>query len=71
MRDVYRLPINSQTGFVEKLAMYNFAGGADEAVACASLFQNRARNLYGATYQGGDYPGSCSLGCGVLFKLSP
>jgi hypothetical protein len=36
MRDVYRPPINSQTGFVKKLAMYNFAGGADGAVACAS-----------------------------------
>lgn len=36
MRDVYRPPINSQTGFVKKLAMYNFAGGADEAVAYAS-----------------------------------
>jgi hypothetical protein len=48
MRDVYRPPINSQTGFVKKLVMYNFAGGADEAVACASSFRDRARNLYGA-----------------------
>jgi hypothetical protein len=70
MRDVYRPPINSQTGFVKKLVMYNFAGGADGAVACAS-YSGTGRVIFMGSYQGGDYPGSCSLGRGVLFKLSP
>ncbi len=33
------------------------------------LIRDNAGNLYGTTSQGGNY--SCSLGCGVIFKITP
>lgn len=35
----------------------------------AGLIRDNAGNLYGATSQGGNF--SCSMGCGVIFKITP
>ena len=53
--------------------LHSFTGGADGAAPYGSLLMDKAGNLYGTTYVGGDL--SCKLqgenGCGVVFKLDP
>lgn len=71
---------NAYCGTVFKLAkngkltvLYSFRGGSDGAAPFASLIMDKAGNLYGTTYVGGDL--HCTLfnlpGCGVVFKLDP
>lgn len=50
------------------LAIYNFTGGSDGSAPAAGVVMDRAGNVYGTTYGGGDPP--CSGGCGVVYKLS-
>ncbi len=51
--------------------VHNFTGGPDGANPRAGLTMDKAGNLYGTTYNGGQMAGSCSsLGCGTVFKLT-
>ncbi len=49
--------------------LHSFTGGSDGATPVAGLIVDSSGNLYGTTPQGG--VGSCTRGCGVVFKLSP
>jgi uncharacterized repeat protein (TIGR03803 family) len=52
--------------------LYSFTGNADGATPSASLILDAAGNLYGTTAYGGNFGGGCaSLGCGVVFKVTP
>jgi len=55
--------------------VYSFTGGADGAnPTYGDLTIDRAGNVYGTTYTGGNTAGNCSgsaPGCGVVFELSP
>jgi len=52
--------------------LYSFTGNADGATPSASLILDAADNLYGTTAYGGNFGGGCSsLGCGVVFKVTP
>jgi uncharacterized repeat protein (TIGR03803 family) len=37
----------------------------------AGLIFDQAGNLYGTTFEGGDYGNGCTSGCGVVFQLTP
>jgi uncharacterized repeat protein (TIGR03803 family) len=58
---------NVGTGWCETV-LYSFTGGADGAHPWGGLVLDAPGNLYGATYGGGN--SSCSVGCGVVFKLT-
>jgi uncharacterized repeat protein (TIGR03803 family) len=49
--------------------LHTFTGGADGGYP-GPLGMDAAGNIYGPTYQGGDFNCS-SIGCGVIFKLTP
>src|SRR5271169_940004 len=53
--------------------LHRFHGKADGGAPDAGVIRDAAGNLYGTTAQGGDL--KCdqplSVGCGVVFKLSP
>lgn len=52
--------------------LYAFTGNADGATPSASLILDAAGSLYGTTAYGGNFGGGCeSLGCGVVFKITP
>lgn len=44
--------------------------GPDGATPLAGLTMDRAGNLYGTAYTGGQGFGNCNLGCGTVFKLT-
>jgi uncharacterized repeat protein (TIGR03803 family) len=61
------LPAQAQSETV----LYNFTGGSDGFHPEASLISDDAGNFYGTTLLGGvGCPGN-SLGCGVVFEISP
>ena len=49
--------------------LYSFTGGADGGQPTANVILDAAGRLYGTTTLGGG--GSCNLGCGTVFELSP
>jgi uncharacterized repeat protein (TIGR03803 family) len=50
--------------------LYKFTGAnGDGAYPVSGLTMDRAGNLYGTTFQGGNGSGNCSRGCGLVFKL--
>jgi len=53
--------------------LYSFTGGKDGAETFAGVIRDVEGNLYGTTYNGGDFSGSlcADVGCGVVFKLYP
>ena len=58
----------------KETVLYTFEGGADGGYPWNdSMVLDKAGNLYGTTYQGGDVscPGGCGSGCGVIFKVDP
>ena len=59
--------VNSSGSYTEKV-LYSFTGGTDGAEPLAGLILDKAGNLYGTTQIGGT---TCSVGCGVVFKLAP
>jgi uncharacterized repeat protein (TIGR03803 family) len=56
----------SQNGWTETV-LYSFSGGSDGGDPSGGLTLDAAGNLYGTTDWGGDP----SMGCGVVFQLSP
>jgi uncharacterized repeat protein (TIGR03803 family) len=52
--------------------LYAFTGGADGATPDAGLIDDSAGNLYGTAMYAGRFGGGCStLGCGVIFRITP
>jgi uncharacterized repeat protein (TIGR03803 family) len=51
--------------------VYAFTGGSDGARPFAGLIMDSSGNFYGTTAVGGTVNGSCSAGCGTVFKLAP
>jgi uncharacterized repeat protein (TIGR03803 family) len=48
--------------------LYSFLGSPDGAIPQDRLIPHGANTLYGATYGGGT--GTCSGGCGTVFKVT-
>jgi uncharacterized repeat protein (TIGR03803 family) len=65
---VFKLARDSQGQWKETI-LYNFKRGKNGEGPGAGLVFDKAGNLYGVTATGGI--GTCSVGCGVVFKLSP
>lgn len=51
--------------------IFGFTGGLDGGVPLSGLSIDRAGNIYGANFQGGNHGGNCGTGgCGSVYKLS-
>jgi uncharacterized repeat protein (TIGR03803 family) len=52
--------------------LHSFTGLTDGGVPYDGLIRDSAGNLYGTTYQGGDFTCNSVIGygCGVVFELS-
>jgi uncharacterized repeat protein (TIGR03803 family) len=57
-----------KSGYTESV-LYGFPGGTGGYLPQAGLTIDTSGSLYGTTYYGGT--GSCSAGCGTVFKLTP
>ncbi len=66
---VFELTTGS-SGWKESL-LYTFTGGGDGREPFAGLVLDAAGNLYGTTLLGGNVNGTCTSGCGTVFKLAP
>jgi uncharacterized repeat protein (TIGR03803 family) len=55
----------------EETVLYSFAGNTDGERPIGNLVQDKEGNLYGMTLGGGNFAGSCSVGCGTVFKVTP
>jgi hypothetical protein len=70
-------PPKAPGGTWTETVLYRFSGEADGAVPAAGLVLDQAGNLYGTASEGGNVndslcvAGSLTLGCGVVFELSP
>lgn len=58
----------TESGLYKETILYSFNGGSDGEQPAAGLTMDGAGNLFGTTSRGGD--GSCTNGCGMVFKLS-
>ncbi len=68
---VFRLSPATGGGWTESI-LYNFSGKGDGALPQGPLVFDSIGNLYGATFEGGTFGGTCGEGgCGLVFKLSP
>ncbi len=67
---VYKL--SQVAGVWQVTILYNFTGLSDGGSPQSTPIFDSAGNLYGTTEYGGGFTGpTCSLGCGVVYKLSP
>jgi uncharacterized repeat protein (TIGR03803 family) len=53
----------------KEVILFNFSGGKDGGYPYAGVIRDKAGNLYGTTYLGGNL--TCYYGCGTVYKLSP
>jgi uncharacterized repeat protein (TIGR03803 family) len=63
------IPAASEQTFT---TLHGFTGGTDGGYEFAPLILDSAGNLYGTTYQGGDYncdPSNPGRGCGVVYRM--
>ena len=60
-------PPNGKGGKWTETILYRFTGGSDGSAPNAGLVFDRAGNLYGTTFGGGN----CHYSCGVIFQLAP
>ena len=51
--------------------LHNFTGGADGGSSDSTLTMDKAGNLYGTAYYGGDTGANCDASCGTVFKMKP
>jgi uncharacterized repeat protein (TIGR03803 family) len=59
------------TGWSESV-IYSFAGGATgSSPGYTGVAVDKNGNLYGTTYSGGTVNSACSIGCGLVYELSP
>jgi uncharacterized repeat protein (TIGR03803 family) len=67
---VFRLE-PSDTGWMESV-QYSFTGGDNGEYPAAGVIADSSGNLYGTTQEGGNQNSSCeSLGCGVVYEITP
>jgi uncharacterized repeat protein (TIGR03803 family) len=66
---VFELVANKNGSWTEKI-LRRFNGGPGGGVPTGRLVFDPAGNLYGTATQGGNL-NDCSIGCGVVFKLTP
>jgi uncharacterized repeat protein (TIGR03803 family) len=68
---VYKLT-RSKAGWTESV-LYRFTGESDGAYPRWGVILDKSGDLYGTTYEGGDYTGrDCTtVGCGTLYQLTP
>jgi uncharacterized repeat protein (TIGR03803 family) len=60
------------SGLWSETVLHSFGTGSDGLSPVAGVILDQAGNLYGTTFQGGDYSSkSCTGGCGIVFQLSP
>src|ERR1700677_3169310 len=59
----------SAGGWVET-TLYSFSGGSDGGNPTAGLTRDLAGNYYGVASIGGNFT-NCSVGCGIVFELTP
>jgi uncharacterized repeat protein (TIGR03803 family) len=65
---VYELsPPAIRGGKWTETVLHSFSGGFDGAAPSGGLTLDRAGNVYGSTYDGGD----CLYSCGTIFELAP
>jgi uncharacterized repeat protein (TIGR03803 family) len=58
----------------KEIVLYSFTGGEDGAYPADGLVSDEHGNLYGTTYNGGNFSSPCprsTAGCGVVFKVTP
>jgi uncharacterized repeat protein (TIGR03803 family) len=69
---VFELVAPVGTGSYEPKPLWSF-NGTDGDSPYGTLVLDNAGNLYGTTYRGGSLEGPCggTLGCGVVFKITP
>ncbi len=67
---IFELSLGSNGPWTEQI-LYSFTGLADGGGPVAGVVFDSEGNLYGTTQQGGIVNQSCSVGCGVVFQLSP
>jgi uncharacterized repeat protein (TIGR03803 family) len=67
---VFELSPQADGSWAEKI-LYNFKGKSDGGAPVAALVMDAQGNLYGTAQQQGIMDWQCSIGCGVVFELSP
>jgi uncharacterized repeat protein (TIGR03803 family) len=68
--NVYELSHNAE-GVWSATALYSFTDGADGGYPYGGVILDKAGNLYGTANEGGLLSNCSSVGCGVVFELSP
>jgi hypothetical protein len=70
---VFKLnPPKEKGGAWTEKVLHKFKSGTDGANPNGGLVLDSKGTVYGTTYYGGNYSGSCrGLGCGTVFKLTP
>ena len=51
--------------------IHNFADYPDGSSPISGVTFDRAGNIYGTTFEGGNLNNNCSFGCGTVYELSP
>jgi uncharacterized repeat protein (TIGR03803 family) len=68
---VFKLTPKGKETVLYSFCAYGGKNCTDGVVPRAGLVFDQKGNLYGTTFEGGNTNGTCSFGCGVVFKLTP